>query len=507
MIEQLVLSLFLGCLLWRLLAPSRDHGALRLSLAAVLLFALCWTLMTWTRGDRRALDAFPLELLPFDALRLQAAGMILGAAAFSSAGARAGRGAVFALLVGMIGGCASRWPQLARAIELCGGIFAGPFLATLLGAAFAATAAFIAACLLRADWKPHAVALTFAAACLWGLPTGMTEYALSRWWGFGPRSLAEAANVPSDDETRAAAVVRLSGLRGRTFTREAAYAAVQGVSLSPESLNKLQAWLERTGYRGVFAREALSDLRRGWLMRWDAERALDAMMTDVPGRAHPDYRGALDLIKAGPKTPRRYMKLDRLARSAAAGTAGFEDATQSQYIFEGFAACYARFGDEGQARKWLIRVDNLFGVSEKKLEIAPVEDLREGRVSGSLLIDGRPAGAVLVGLFEVWRATPSAPGVRLLSGSVFPDEDGRFEFPDLGPGRYELALRGRPADLRGRIEGSPGRFEVGYERREIKLPPIRIEREIERVPSFSPSRLPEAPSPEVLEPPLFWRKR
>jgi hypothetical protein len=507
LIEQLLLSLVLTCALWWLLSPSEKLGNFRIGATAVFLLSLSWVLMTWTRNDLQFPDTFPRELPPLDVLKLQALGLILGAAAFAAAGNRARAGAAFGLLASAIGWCASRWPQLARAIEIDGGIFAGPFIAATLGAAFAATAFFVAACLLVEGWKKHALKLTLAAAFVWALPTGATEFALSRWWGFGPRSLAEASGIPPNDEAETAAIVHLSGLRGRAFTREAAYMAAQGVSLSPESLTKLQSWLERVGYRNIFADEALSDLRAGWLMWWDGERALDAMMLDIPGRVHPDYRGALNLIKAGPLTPRRYMKLGKLAQSAAASPAGFEDATQSQYIFEGFSACYARFGDENQARKWLIRVDNLFGVSEKKLEVTPVEDFREGRVIGSVLIDGRPAGAVLVGLFEVWRTTPSAPGTRLLSGSVFPDDDGRFEFHDLGPGEYELGLLGRPEDLRGRIEGSPGRFNVGYERRELTLPPITIERDIARVPGFSPSRLPESPTPEVPEPPLLWRKR
>ncbi|MBI3566409.1 MAG: hypothetical protein HY079_14540 [Elusimicrobia bacterium] len=440
---------------------------------------------------------------------MQGLAVLLGAAAFGAAGGRgrARLGAAFGLLASAVGWCASRWPHLSRALELDGMRFGGPFLAAMLGAAYAATAAFIAACLLLEDWKPYATRLTLLAALLWAVPTGMTEYALTRWWGFGPRSLAEAAEVPTNDDAEAAAVVRLSGLRGRAYTREVSIMAAQGVSLSARSVAKLQEWLERAGYRDVFAREALADVRRGWLLWWEPERALDAMMTDVPGRAHPDYRGALDLIKVGPLTPRRYMKLGRLAQSAAASPAGFEDATQSQYIFEGFAACYARFGDEASARRWLVRIDNLFGVSEKKLEIAPVEDFREGRVEGSVLLDGRPAGAVRVGLFQVWRTTPTAAGARLLSDAAFPDDDGRFEFSDLGPGEYELALLGRPEDLRGAITGSPGRFELGYDRRAVAFPAIRIEREVEAVPAFAPARLPEAPSPSVPEPPLLWRKR
>ncbi|MFI5348753.1 MAG: hypothetical protein ACHQ2Z_04350, partial [Elusimicrobiota bacterium] len=145
---------------------------------------------------------------------------------------------------------------------------------------------------------------------------------------------------------------------------------------------------------------------------------------------------------------------------------------------------------------------------EKKVEVAPLEDFRGCKVSGSLLLDGRPAGSIMVGLFEVWRTTPTSSGLRLLSGSTFPDENGRFSFSDLAPGQYELALLGRLEDLRGRVIGSPGRFEIGDDRQAAALLPIGIERDVLPSPqAFSPGGLPDAPTPETIEPPLLWRKR
>ncbi|MFZ8439374.1 hypothetical protein ACO1M2_13355, partial [Staphylococcus aureus] len=94
--------------------------------------------MTWTRADRLFPDAYPAELTAVEALRLQGLGLLLGAAVFSAAGRRARVGAAFGLLASALGWCASRWPHLSRAIELDGGIFAGPFIAALLAAAFAA---------------------------------------------------------------------------------------------------------------------------------------------------------------------------------------------------------------------------------------------------------------------------------------------------------------------------------------------------------------------------------
>jgi hypothetical protein len=467
-------------------------------------------------------DVFPLELEPTLALALQAAGMLLGAAAFAAAGrGRARLGAAFGLAMSAIGWCASRWPQLARAVDLSGATWVGPFLGSLAAPAFALTAAGVAAALLLKDLKPKALTLVIAAAALWAVPTFATEAALARWWGLGPRTLSEAVGVATGEDSQTATVLRLAPSRGRTTSRENVRMAASlqdlrpdeppstGVDLSPESIAKLEGFLQRSGYRGVFAAEALAHVRRGWLMWWDADHALDAMMLSVPGRVHPDYRGALDLIKVGPMTAERFAKLEQLEAAATADPrTGFEQVTASQYIFEGFAAAYARFGDEAKARRWLSHIDNLLLVTEKKVEVAPLEDFRTGRITGSLLLDGRPAGSVMVGLFEIWRTTPTSSGLRLLSGSTFPDANGTFTFSDLGPGQYELGLLGRAEDLRGRLIGSPGRFEIGYDRPAATLLPITIERDI--LPAgqaFAPGGLPEAPQPETPEPPLLWQKK
>jgi hypothetical protein len=496
--------------LWALLAPPEENGLPRNAAAAVLLVLLAWTLLGWTVSTRVFPESFPSPLPPLEAFFLQGAGLFLGAVAFAVAGGRgrARLGAVFGLILSAIGWCASRWPVLARAIEMNGGVFAGPFLSGMLATALALTAAGVAALLLIDSLRPHALKFALLAALLWAVPTGAAEFALTRWWGLGPRTIAEAAGIASSDEAETVGILRLAPSRGREYSRETARMGAQNADLSPENLEKIEAFLRRVGYRDVFAAEAVADLRRGWLMWWEPERALDAMMLSVPGRVHPDYRGALDLIKIGPMTAERYDKLERLDADAAAGGGGFEQVTASQYIFEGFAAAYARFGDEANARRWLARVDNLTMVMEKKIEVAPLIDFRAGTAAGSLLIDDRPAGAVVVGLFEIWRTTPTAAGVRLLSASAFPDENGRFEFRDLGAGEYELGLLGRVEDLRGRVLGVPGRFVIDEEHPAVAFPPIRVERDVLPVPeSFGPAGTREAPVPTVPEPALLFRKR
>ena len=502
---RMIAGAALAAVFWALLTPPREPATRRVWIARALLGLLAWLLLSWMRSVRPFADALPAELPPAEALSLFVGGVALGSAAFRASGRKASHGSVLGLVMGGIGWCASRWPQLSRAIELGGGVFAGPFLSAALPFAFALTAAGMTAALVLDDLRAHAPALMLGAVVAWAAPTGLVEFALTRWWGFGPRSLAEAADVPTNDEALRLQIVRLAPARGRSVLRESVRMAAEDVDLSPSSLTKLEDFLESSGYRGVFAAEALKDVRQGWRHWWEADRALDAAMIAAPGRAHPDYRRALELIRAGPLDAERYAKLEQLAAAAKASPAGFEDVAESQYIFEGFSGAYARFGDEANARKWLYRIDNLWPINEKKVEVTQVEDFHEGRVAGSILLDGRSAAGVRVGLFLISVSSATGATSRLLSGATFPDDDGSFSFASLGPGRYELALLGRPQDLRGRISGAPGVLDIRYEHPRAVLTPIRIERDTLPAPeAFSPGGLPEAPIPEVPERALRW---
>jgi len=470
------------------------------------------SIVSWTHSLRVFPQAFPSELSARAALALAAALMLLGPATFAAArGLPAARlGAVFGLVLACVGYSSSRWPHLARAIELSGGTFIGPFLAAVSTSAVALTAVCVAAVLLFDDARPHLRSVLLAVVSAWLLPTVATEAVLLRWWGFGPRTLCEVAAVPGNAQAESQNVVWLYASRGRSLQKESVRMAAENVDLSERSLVKLENFLLRAGYRHVFALEALAAVRQGWRQWWEADRALDALTLAVPGRVHPDYRRALDLIKAGPLNAARYDRLESLAAEAARSPAGFEDVAQTQYIFEGFSAAYARFGDEAKARKWLYRIDNLWPVSEKKIEVTPVEDFREGRVRGTVLVDGRASAAVRVGLFLLWTSSGAAGSTtsRLLSASTYTDDDGRFVFTELGPGRYCLALMARLELLRGRILGSPGEFELSYDRPSVLLPPVRVERELADVPeAFVPGGLREPALPSFPERPLRWPRR
>lgn len=474
--------------------------------ARALCYALfSWYALGWTRNLRLYPDAFPLELSLGRAAVLTAGSVVCGAAAFAASRGRGGllAGAAFGLLASAAGWCASRWPQLSRAVELCGGTFLAVATTVLLTAALAASHAVLAAALGREDWRPYGRRIALATLVVWGGATLGAETALTRVWGFGPRSLAQAAGVPTNRWSRVLSVAWLYPTRGHSYHLDVRRMSSETTDLSMDSLEKLETFLEKSHWRGVFAAEALDAVRLGWHQWWDEERALDAAMISVPGRAHPDYLRALEMLRAGPLTAERFGKLEQLSAATGPRVEGFEKAATAQLIFEGFSATYARFGDEAKAREWLGRLDGLWSVSDKRIEAGSLEDLREGRVDGSLFLDERPAVGVRVGLFLVWTSSATRETHYWLSGSRIPDDDGKFYFDGLGPGRYALALLGRPEDLRGSFKGVPGYFEITYERPDVLLNPVSVRRDLApSTDAFEPGGLPPYREPVTPEPPL-----
>ena len=384
-------------------------------------------------------------------------------------------GTAVALLSCVEGTFAWRWVPMTAAIGRLGTGFAGQFLAACLPLAFGVSLALTAAVCLHPALRGVRLRVAVALLLAWAAPTALIEWRLRTAWGFGPETLMAAAGVPA---AFAAGLVEVAGLRpaaaGPGFRWERRTQAAEGLDVSPESLGRLAAYLQEHGHRGIFARQALAAVRRGWLLWWDADRALEAASLRVPGSFAPDYRTALAIIAAGPLTSERFVMLKSLHEGALASPAGFEDVNRSQLSFEAFSAAFARFDDEARAQYWLGRVGNLWPINEKKVEVTPLQSLRDGLVQGTLFIDGRPASSVRVGLFLETASEVTKKTTFSLSAGTFPDSAGSFRFDHLGGGRYHLELQGSPEQMRGDILGSPGIIEFSETSFVARLEPIRI---------------------------------
>lgn len=471
--------------------PERSAAA---RWAVFLLLALFGALtLDWLEaGPRR-----PVEAAVLTAACAAAAAAAGAACAWTGSGRKllsaAGAGAALALLCCAQGALAWRWVPMSAAIGRLGTGFAGSLLAACLPLVFAASLALAAAILLHPEFRGVRLRAAALLLLVWAVPTVLVEWRLRAAWDYGPESLAQAAGVAT---AAAAPQVEVAVLRpsagGARFRCDRRVQAAEGVDASPESLERLDAYLKMHGHRSLFARQALAAVRLGWLLWWDADRALEASLRRVPGRCGPDYRKALALIAAGPLTPRRFALLATLDEAAAADRTGFEDVNASQLVFEAFATAFARFDDESRARYWLGRVGNLWPFNDKKIEVNPLQDLRSGVVWGKVLIDGRPASSVRVGLFLETESEVTKKTSYSLSASAFPDSEGAFVFRYLGSGRYHLELQGTPEQLRGDILGSPGVVELSEASPAARLEPIRI------FPRGRPAGEPAAPAEDWL---------
>ncbi len=474
------LSAALAALQFRLL-PSGD-GRERdwisfLALFASFAAALSWL---WLAGPMPR-GAFP-SVVEARAI-IERAGLCVALAAAASI--FASRRPSWLLAGASLGGLASwsgffatRWIVIAHAWSMMGW-FAGDLARAALPVALAATLALGCAALFDEDFRAIRVPLLAALLALWAGSTQLALWRLRASYGFGPQDLPRAAGVPGPSGAPLVGVVWLypSSTTAAGYSVEVRRAALDGVDAQGESLIRLYEYLKLRDYQGVFAREALTVVRRGWLLWWDADRALEAATISRPGRVHPDYLGALALLRAGPLTLERFQKLRALSEMGRDRREGFEDVNRSQLIFEAFSAAFARFGDEQGARDWLFKVDNLWPIYEKKVEASPVESFHEGEISGSLQLDGdKKASSILVGLFLVSTSTDAivARSTPTLSQSDFPDENGKFAFRDLGAGTYFLGVEGAPDAFSGAISGVPGLIAVRPEAPSVHLDPIRI---------------------------------
>jgi hypothetical protein len=373
------------------------------------------------------------------------------------------------LVFAALGFSAWRWKLLLAALARLG--FAGVFFGAALPFFLLASCAVAAAVIFHASFKGYRLRLLAGLLLLWYGSAALTERYLRASWDFPSRTLAEAAGLPPAwQAARMSVAVLVDGSKpGENSRMEERVLAVGGVDASPESLERIRAYLEGMGFRSLFNREGLAALRRGWAQGWEADKALEAASLAVPGLVVPDYLLALGLLRAGPVTSQRRQILDGLQATALLVKGGFEDVGRAQSIFEAFSVVCGRFSDPERSLYWLGRVDDLWPLYEKRIEPPPVETMRDGVVIGKLLIDGRAASSVRVGLF-----LETGGQAAQLDGSVFPDRRGGFAFRGLAPGTYHLELMGTPSQVRGRIQNSPGLIEVFEGHREVLLAPIRL---------------------------------
>lgn len=466
---------FLALALAGLLASLlRDAVPRRFSSYLPLLLFTCaclfWVIDPRSPGER----AFPSELSAAVVFARTLACSLLGAASFVLATGQPLRGSSglgFGVLASVLGALAYRWIGIGEAFRRLGWVFAGG-AAALIPFWYALTLAFTALIILHPALRDRSRKAIVFSLLFWAGLTGGVEWNLRQKRGYGPANLLSAAGL-SKDQAVAWARADLNTDAPARFMSEVV--AADSIPVIPENIRRLRLFLQDSGGRGVFSRDAADLLRKSLLLSWLPEEALDAMSFSA-GHVIPDYRQALALLRAGPLSEERLAHVRYLADSALNDPRGFETVGQSQFIFEAFSTAFARFSDSEQARFWLNKVWRLWPIFEKKVEINPVEAVVSGMISGIVTRDGEPAEGLRVGLFYVSAATTTyRDGANLCCAATIEDS-GRFRFFRLGAGSYRLSLRGEESLSGSRVLDAPGTIELTEDNPSRLLPPIRLAR-------------------------------
>ena len=388
-------------------------------------------------------------------------------------------GAVCGAVLAVVGLEAGRSLFIAEALRQIGHDVAGGTLLWCAVPAFLLTGALVVRATTHARWEIRWRFLaTAGAAALWLVPGGAAEAYLRLAWDFGRPGLAEAAGVrrASEADKLSVAVLALPDGSPGVQRREDSISA-EGLAVSPRELAAVRRYLEKQGYQTVFVAPALRYLRRGWELMWDPGGAMDAALVRLGPRFPPDHEAFLRAILVAPATPENYGRLENLAR--AADGLHIASVKKAGNMFQGLSDAYARFGDLKNSNLWLGRIRKLWPLYDDDVNVDPVEDIHDGRVSGTVTVNGRPASAVQVGLFMQVSTSAAVSGKGPVVASAWPDADGSFEFTDLNPGRYYLALRSDPmllGDERFEVLFAPGVFSLTPGAMTRELFPLRLQR-------------------------------
>jgi hypothetical protein len=142
-----------------------------------------------------------------------------------------------------------------------------------------------------------------------------------------------------------------------------------------------------------------------------------------------------------------------------------------------------RLGDATRAREFFV----LAGLRRRRLEAKLAQPMvRDGRVRGALVVKGKPAPSVQVGLVYTPRwlelngtanAPPNALSLRTVCAATRTDARGRFELSGIVSGEYFLVLIFPPEVVRPEFEvevmNQPGLISIGPDR-ERNLGAIRV---------------------------------
>lgn len=291
--------------------------------------------------------------------------------------------------------------------------------------------------------------------------------------------LARAAGIPLGASgfdtvvlTRAAGAVTLNVLAE----------AVDGPSISPASVQRLEAFLSRRDYVTSLSAVAFRTWHDAAALTWRPEECLRVEYAKLSHCPDQQFLGLfLDRLRSAPATEQVLKYVNGMANGR-----DWVFLTREAKIVVG--DIYARLGQRPNAEQWYRRAEL---PRERVLQMLDERTMfADGRLKGRILLNGAPLPGARVALVpaasvpEAFRGQPE-PGIvrpfwfRWIAASAQTDASGAFVIDHVVAGTYRLIfssprVRVEAFSRRVRVNGAPGPLFLGYGRKQADLGVIRV---------------------------------
>jgi hypothetical protein len=214
--------------------------------------------------------------------------------------------------------------------------------------------------------------------------------------------------------------------------------SIEGIEAGNDSPRKAWAYLEGCNYRTALAWSAFVHLHDCASLDWDSAQSLRVDLANLERHPQPIFAGLLTEKLATCATSARNHALLR----QAADPGKFR--TSPRWL-RTLGVLHHRFGDRPAAEAALQKAD----VPEEEIAtlLGAGLPLTAGRITGRLIVNGRPGARLTAGLLpsDRWSSlvgTPRPFEHRWVAAAAPTDAAGRFTVSDLGDGAYVLIVAG-----------------------------------------------------------------
>ena len=252
--------------------------------------------------------------------------------------------------------------------------------------------------------------------------------------------------------------------------------SAQEVRVTPETVQRAWAHLERRKYRTALAYELFVFLHDSASLNWDTQASLRTDLRLLERAPSPNRTAATLLVEKLKTCP-----LDAESREVLDALADPRRFRWTDTRINGFmAAMYVRFGDMERARQFAAAAPDI--PPEKVPVLLGASPLRDGQVSGRLRWLGQPAADWRVGIIpraqalEIAGAKQGPFNWRFVVTSARTDAQGAFQLRHLSRDFYFLVVQ-PPAGMvlpPLNVGGNPGVISLSAENPRVQLAPIEL---------------------------------